>query len=61
MQLLLKIRSEMANSIDSESDLGLHCLHCHFIRNFDVQNFRTFTIVKNNTFLNNIFRLSFLR
>ena len=46
MQLFLKMLSGMANSVDpdQQSDLGLHCLH--FIRNFGVLNFRTFTITK---------------
>ena len=41
----------MANSVDpdqtalsEQSDQGLHCLHMPFIRSFDVQHFRTFSL-----------------
>ena len=33
--------------LKEQSDLGLHCLHMLFlVRNLGVQNFRTFTIIK---------------
>ena len=41
----------MANIVDTDQtapkqfDLGLHCLHMPFVRNFGVQNFRTFIVV----------------
>ena len=44
MQLFIKALSGMANNVDpnlrllvkEQSDLGLHCLHMHFVRNFGV-------------------------
>ena len=52
MKLLLKILSGMANSVDPDqtaprSSLIWVCTVCiyHFVRHFDVQNFRTVTIV----------------
>ena len=41
MQLFFKTLSRMANSIDP--DLGLLCIG-HFVKNFGVRNFRTFTV-----------------
>ena len=48
MQLVLKMHRGMVNSIDP--DLTAPCLIlvctvcvCHFVRNFDVKNFRTFS------------------
>ena len=42
----------MVNSVHPEQtaamsslDLDLHCLHMPFVRNFGVQNFRTFTVI----------------
>ena len=29
--------------LQEQSDLGLHCLHMHFVRKIDVLGFRTFT------------------
>ena len=54
MQLFPKIFDGMANNVDSDqtalsgavwSGSALFCI-CHFVRHFDVQNFRTFTILK---------------
>ena len=51
MQLFLKMFSGMVNSVDPNqtapwSSLIWICTVgiCHFVRNFDVQNFRTFTV-----------------
>ena len=50
MQLFLKILDRMANSVDSDqtapsgSDLVYAVYMCHFVRNFDVRNFRIFTV-----------------
>ena len=47
MQLLLKILSEKANSVDPDQtapDLVLHCLPMPFCQNFDVHNFRKFNL-----------------
>ena len=55
MRMFLNVLSGMANSVDpdqtrlllhEQSDLGLHCI-CHFVRNFGVRNFRTFTVRHN--------------
>ena len=46
LQLYLKIHSGMANNVDPDQTAqGLHCLHNHFVRNFGVRNFWTFTVV----------------
>ena len=42
MQLLLKILGRMANSADADQTAPV-CL-CHFVRNFGVRKFRTFTV-----------------
>ena len=47
----LAVFSGLPNSVgpdqtapEEQSDLGLHSLHMPFVRNFSVQNFRTFTV-----------------
>ena len=53
MLLFHKLLQGMTNSVDPDqtapsavlkehSDLGLHCLHMQFVKNVNVQNFRTF-------------------
>ena len=49
--VVYKILNGMANSVQTlirlllkeQYNLGLHCLHIPFVRNFGVGNFRTFT------------------
>ena len=47
MQLFLRILSGIAKSVDPDQSslirVGTVCI-CHFVRNFGVQNFRTFAI-----------------
>ena len=45
--MFLKLLSGMADSVEPDLTAPLVCTICicHFVRNFGVQNFRTFTII----------------
>ena len=47
VQLFLKILSGMANIVDPDQSAPSVCTVCicHFVRNFGVQNFGTFTVI----------------
>ena len=68
IQLFLKIHGGMANSVDPDQTAPFRgsliwvctVCTCHFVRNFDVRNFRTFIVPSSNFYLfRNFIQLNF--